>query len=146
MLRSLLIGVALLALATLAHAKRVKKSILPPPEFDHPYVGTIKVIRDDAGSLPCRPRSLSNRLGCTYPPKKPDEECVIYLAFPDDIKEAGYSENDLWRHEIAFCNGWKGYRSLGDDSLAVEMDKEIEKEMKKEKDRKKKKNWTPTRN
>jgi hypothetical protein len=138
MIRSLLIGVALLALATPAHAKKVKKSILPPPQFDPPFEGTIKVTRDSEASLPCRPRSLSTRLGCTYPPKKPDEGCVIYLALPDEIKEAGYSENDLWRHEIAFCNGWKGYRSLGDDSLAIEMDKEIEKEMKKKEKEEKK--------
>jgi hypothetical protein len=33
MIRSLLIGMALLALATPAHAKKVKKSILPPPNL-----------------------------------------------------------------------------------------------------------------
>src|SRR6516165_8154422 len=101
MIKTLLIGAALLALTASAQAKNVKKSIVPPAEFDHPFEGTIKVTRDSEASLPCRPRSLSTRLGCTYPQKKPDEECVIYLALPDEIKEAGYSENDLWRHEIA---------------------------------------------
>jgi hypothetical protein len=107
-----------------AHAKNVKKSVLPPSQFDHPFEGTIKVIRDSEASLPCRPRSLSTRLGCTYPPtSETDKDCVVYLALPDEINAAGYSENDLWRHEIAFCNGWKGYRPLGDDSLVTQLDK-----------------------
>jgi hypothetical protein len=37
----------------------------------------------------------------------------------------------LWRHEVAVCNGWRGYRSLGDDSLVIQMDKELKREEKK---------------
>jgi hypothetical protein len=118
--KNALLVVALSAMCAVspAHAKKVRKSILPPSQFDHPFEGTITVKRDSEASLPCRPRSLSTRLGCTYPSTTgSDKECEIYLALPDEIKAAGYSENDLWRHEIAFCNGWKGYRTLGDDSL-----------------------------
>jgi hypothetical protein len=133
MLKTTIIAVlALSMLASAAHAKNVKRSILPPPEFDHPYVGKIKVIRDSAWSLPCRPRSLSSRLGCAYPPDETDEECVIYLAERGEIEEAGYTENAVWRHEIAHCNGWKHYRTLsGDPQFDKQLDKQWEKERKK---------------
>jgi|KBSSwiS6_1023812.scaffolds.fasta_scaffold39241_2 hypothetical protein len=55
---------------------------------------------------------MSTRLGCTFPPDKEGDECLIYLAEKDEIKDAGYSENDLWRHEVAASNGWKGYRPI----------------------------------
>ena len=47
---------------------------------------------------------MSTRLGCTFPPDKEGDECLIYLAEKDEIKDAGYSENDLWRHEVAASN------------------------------------------
>jgi hypothetical protein len=78
-LAAIALALSFSALATPAAAK--KKSILPPPEFDHPYVGTITVKRDSSASVPCRPRSLSTRLGCAFPPDKDGEECVIYLAY-----------------------------------------------------------------
>jgi hypothetical protein len=114
-----------------AHAKNVRKSILPPSEFDHPYEGKIRVIRDTAWSLPCRPRSLSTRLGCAYPPDKTDDACVIYLAEREEIEEAGYTENTVWRHEVAVCNGWRGYRPLFDTQVEKQLEKELEKELEK---------------
>jgi hypothetical protein len=111
----LAIACAALLLATGAQAKPVKKSILPPAEFDHPFVGTIYVTRLSETALECRPRSLSTRLACTYPPGKDGPECEIHLALLEEIKDAGYRENDLWRREIAYCNGWKGYQPLGTD-------------------------------
>lgn len=103
------LAVAALSLAMLAPANAAPKQIKIPREFDHIYNGKITVIRDSAWSLPCRPRSLSAHLGCTYPQ---EDECVVYLATRDDIKEAGYTEDAVWRHEMAYCNGWKDYRPL----------------------------------
>jgi hypothetical protein len=74
-----------------AHAKNVRKSksILPPPEFDHLYEGNIRVKRDSAWAAPCRPISLSGRLGCAFPPDKPNDECFVFSAPREDVAMDG---------------------------------------------------------
>jgi hypothetical protein len=109
-----LIAAMLLATGT-AHAKNVRKSILPPPKYDHLYEGRITIIHESSASLPCRPMSLTERLGCAYleeNKERKDKECVIWLASREEIEEAGYTENTILRREIASCNGWEGYRRL----------------------------------
>jgi hypothetical protein len=104
---------ALMGFSLAAHAKNVRKSLpLPPPEFDHFYKGSIEVKRDSSWSAPCRPKSLSSRLGCVYPPEEPGGECSVFLAWREDIEETGYTENAVWRQLMARCNGWKDYRPL----------------------------------
>jgi hypothetical protein len=104
----------LVALSAPVRAKEVRKSksILPPPEFDHLYEGNIRVKRDSAWAAPCRPISLSGRLGCAFPPDKPGEECFVFVAPREEIEEAGYAENAVWRHLMARCNGWRNRQPL----------------------------------
>jgi hypothetical protein len=130
----LLTGIAVLFLATgTGHAKNVR--ILPPPKYDHLYEGRIAIIHGDSAGLPCRPRSLSTRLGCAYLEKDEvgnyhttGKECVIFLASREEIEEAGYTENTILRREMARCNGWEGYRRL---PYEVEADRELDKELSK---------------
>jgi len=125
--RLFLVGIAALFLATgTAHAKNVRQVSLPPLQYDHIYEGRISVRHELAGSLPCRPRSLSIRLNCVYldEDKDKEKECVIWLASREEIEEAGYTEDALWRRANAACNGWKGYRRL---PLEIESDKKAEK-------------------
>jgi hypothetical protein len=105
---------ALMGFTLPTHAKNVKKSksILPPPEFDHFYRGNISVKRDSAWSAPCRPISLSGRLGCAFPPDKSNDECFVFMAPREEIEEAGYTENAVWRHLMARCNGWRNPQPL----------------------------------
>jgi hypothetical protein len=133
MKRIFLTSIAALLLATgTAHAKSVKKSILPPPEFDHLYEGRITIIHDDEASLPCRPRSLSIRLGCTFleddKDHPPEKTCFVWLAPRGQIEKAGYTENIIFRRQIALCNGWKRYRRL---RYELEWEKEVDKELRK---------------
>ena len=100
----------------------IRAPVLPPPKFDHLYEGRIAIIHGDSASLPCRPRSLSTRLGCAYLEEdkvgnyhSTGKECLIFLASREEIKEAGYTESALLRHEMAYCNGWEGYRPLGEN-------------------------------
>jgi hypothetical protein len=113
----------LAALFTLIGSQAHAKSILPPSKYDHPFEGTIIVKRNDSGSLPCRPRSLSIRYGCAFL-SEDGKECEIHLAYTHELP-TGMRENDLWRHEIARCNGWQGYRPLGDDSLVRQLDRSL---------------------
>src|SRR5262245_12540502 len=128
---ALLAGIAALFLATgAAHAKDVRRSILPPPKFDHLYEGQITIRHDSAWSLPCRPRSLAERLGCTFleedEKNPPAKECFIWLALKKEIEEAGYTENIIFRRQMALCNGWKGYRRL---PYEMKSDREMDKEL-----------------
>jgi hypothetical protein len=94
----------------------------PPPQFDYFYKGSIKVKRDSSWVAPCRPKSLSSRLGCAYPPEESGGECLVFLAWRQDIEEAGFTENMVWRQLMARCNGWKDYRSgskLGDRGFSA---------------------------
>jgi hypothetical protein len=77
---------------------------------------------------------MSTRLGCTFledldkdgnyssAEREAGKECTIYLADPDEIREAGYTESALLRHEMAACNGWEGYRTLGTNWYWTEKD------------------------
>jgi len=70
MKKVLLTGVAVLFLATgTAHASyqiKVRAPVIPPHKYDHFYQGRVTIIRNDSGSLPCRPNSMSTRLGCAF--------------------------------------------------------------------------------
>jgi hypothetical protein len=132
MKKLLLTGIAVLTLlyAGGAHAKKVRQVTLPPSQYDHIYEGRITVRHELAGSLPCRPRSLSIRLSCVYldEDKDKEKECVIWLASRKEIEEAGYTEDALWRRANAACNGWKGYRRL---PYELEFDRKMDKELSK---------------
>jgi hypothetical protein len=133
-----LTGIAALFLATgTAHAsyqKKVRAPVIPPHKYDHPYPGRVTIARIDSTSLPCRPNSMSTSLGCAFledldkkgnyhdAEKEAGKECYIYLASDDEIKEAGYTPNAMLRHEMAGCNGWPGYRTLGENWIWEEKD------------------------
>jgi len=134
----LLVGCAALFLATgTAHAsyqKKVRAPVIPPHKYDHPYPGRTTITRGDSASLPCRPNSMSTRLGYAFleeldkdgnyrvSEREAGKECYIYLASDDEIKGAGYTPNALLRHEMAGCNGWPGYRTLGENWIWEEKD------------------------
>jgi hypothetical protein len=81
--------------------------IIPPPEFDHPFAGTVIVIpaRDQNHVLELCPGSKFvagfPALACAHL-----TPCKIVLAADDVIKEAGHLPDLVRRHEIAHCNGW----------------------------------------
>ena len=138
MTHAVLTGIAVLFLATgTAHASyqiKVRAPVIPPHKYDHPYPGRVTIIRNDSGSLPCRPNSMSTRLGCAFledldekgnyhsAEKEAGKECSIFLASDSEIKEAGYTPSAMLRHEMAGCNGWPGYRPLGENWIWEEKD------------------------
>jgi hypothetical protein len=82
---TMLLATALAGFSLATHAKNVRKSLPPPPpQFDYFYKGSIKVKRDSSWAAPCRPKSLSSRLGCAYPPEESGGECLrTYLKIAD---------------------------------------------------------------
>jgi hypothetical protein len=78
--------------------------VVPPPEFDHPYDGVLKVTtaRDQNHVRELCPKanfSLGVALGCAH---VQTGSCWIILA-PDAATHFGEL---VLRHEIAHCNGW----------------------------------------
>jgi hypothetical protein len=81
--------------------------ILPPEEFDRPYGGELVIVRVDSPDLLipyCRNPS-GKVLGCAEY-KHLDKKCIIYLIPDGFYTSVGYDPNDVFRHEVAHCNGW----------------------------------------
>jgi hypothetical protein len=76
----------------------------PPPEFDHAFKGTVE-IRESAD--PCSNGNMFT-LGCTtYIQSEPYPLCHIEMLKRRMIEAMGGKYDDVLRHEIGHCNGWK---------------------------------------
>jgi hypothetical protein len=88
------------------HKRRIY-AILPPEEYYHPYGGELVIVRVDSPDVLvsyCQ-NTTQTVLGCA---QRRVDKCYIYLV-PDGFYESvGYDPEDVFRHEIAHCNGWPG--------------------------------------
>jgi hypothetical protein len=85
--------------------------VLPPPEYDRPYDGTLILIRAQSEDevrryCPGMTFNLGVALGCTF--CRPGE-CTIIMASDEVIIAAGHDPGVVWRHERAHANGWPAW-------------------------------------
>src|SRR5262245_46082448 len=84
----------------------------PPPEFDRPFDGKLEIIYDDDD--PCSATGSRIVVACTngredfhpQPYMKNPGKCVIRLV-RRVIEAWKVNIEDVVRHEIAHCNGWR---------------------------------------
>jgi hypothetical protein len=104
------IGLLTLALAAAPAAAEPRLLILAPPEYDHPYKGTLtwQMAHDQQQVRDACPKvafKLGVALACSLRWEK-ENACLIVLAPEEDMKKAGLPLEMIKRHEIAHCNGW----------------------------------------
>ena len=98
----------ILLLAT-APALALSPDAPPPPKYDHPFNGVVRVDHDVAACIKMRPLVPGEiRLGCTDWRKTADAEglCVVHMLPDKELKRYGFSRERLLRHHIGHCNGW----------------------------------------
>jgi hypothetical protein len=109
----------ILLLAT-APALALSPDAPPPPKYDHPFNGVVRVDHDVAACIKMRPLVPGEiRLGCTDWRKTADAKglCVVHM-LPDkelkrkELKRYGFSRERLLRHHIGHCNGWPDDHSI----------------------------------
>jgi hypothetical protein len=110
--RKYALAIALMALSTAANAQVTLCCglILPPPEYDRPFVGELTITRFEASDQQkvC-PGTPNSAVGCTMPPSMAGpRRCRIYI--PHDARERlaryGFAFEDYLRHERSHCVGW----------------------------------------
>src|SRR5262245_19929492 len=85
---------------------------LPPVQFDHPFIGklTLTRVKTLAEVRDACPNAVSNingvTLGCTYATAD-QSRCRIILIEDSTLLNFGKDPDDVYRHEIGHCNGWK---------------------------------------
>ena len=102
MKRTIAYALAGVLLASSAHA-----ATLPPLEYDHPYAGRLDVIVAENAEqirIGC-PTTGGGSLGLACALRYEDH-CTIVRRPEADIVRAGYTLNEVTRHEIGHCNGW----------------------------------------
>ncbi len=87
----------------------MRDDFYPPSHYDHEYAGKLFISAENALpnlALACGLPTLS----CTQVPGThglASDECLILLPKRDIWDKTGISFEDLKRHEIAHCNGWR---------------------------------------
>jgi hypothetical protein len=79
-------------------------NILPPAEFDHVYIGTVRInqLQDIEhakrhGCIGVRPVACATVYAGV---------CVIWMIPDDQIRANGLAPEIVLRHEMGHCNGW----------------------------------------
>ena len=110
----------ILLLAT-APALALSPDAPPPPKYDHPFNGVVRVDHDVAACIKMRPLVPGEiRLGCADGRK--EGLCVVHM-LPDkelkrkELKRYGFSRERLLRHHIGHCNGWPDDHSIPSSEL-----------------------------
>lgn len=88
----------------------VKKSmgaVLPPPEYDKPYTGTLVIVEFDSQDKIRRAcpntKFPEYALGCTI--KYPDR-CVVFIVNEEEMAKTRFTTKVVLRHERGHCEGW----------------------------------------
>src|SRR6476646_2897118 len=99
----------ILLLAT-APALALSPDAPPPPKYDHPFNGVVRVDHDVAACIKMRPLVPGEiRLGCTDRRSKTADAkdlCIVHMLPEEELKRYGASSERLLRHNIGHCNGW----------------------------------------
>jgi hypothetical protein len=90
------------------------RQLAPPAKYDRPYTGDLVYARlsteADVSSI-CPKSNLPYKLGCAFMSggKTKDgayNRCQVFIVADTVIARAGFKLDDIYRHEIAHCNGW----------------------------------------
>jgi hypothetical protein len=112
--------VAALMLASIATGRAevpptIMPDFYPPPEFDRPFEGSLFIaenLEQEVLLAACNmvDRAKHGLFGCTHLPNThglKGDQCVILLAQTSFLSLYGVVLEELKRHEIAHCNGWR---------------------------------------
>jgi hypothetical protein len=100
------------------YAAEYKRELIPPPEYDRPYTGTLTIERvtDPAAvQMLCPNLGGGEHFGCAKVAKDLSW-CNVYIVSDAFINKRsnevttlfGHSYENFLQHEIAHCNGWPG--------------------------------------
>jgi hypothetical protein len=90
------------------------RQIAPPAKYDKPYTGNLIYARlsteADVGMI-CPKSNLPYKLGCAFMSGGRTKDgaynrCQVFIVIDAVIIKAGFTLDDIYRHEIAHCNGW----------------------------------------
>jgi hypothetical protein len=85
------------------------KNYLPPPEFDHPYKGEMKIIRGTQEQLraacPTSFKPGNHAIGCMKMHLE-GMPCIVYILNDIGLQAIGWDYDIVFRHERAHCAGW----------------------------------------
>jgi hypothetical protein len=114
MTKILALAAVLLAGILSAYAQ-IPANFYPPSEFDRPFAGSLFIAEEieqqallEACSMVGQAKHGLN--GCAQVPNThglKSDECVILLAQKSFLDRYGVELEDLKRHEVAHCNGWR---------------------------------------
>lgn len=93
--------------------KLASRQIVPPVEYDKPYEGQLVVTRvkteREVENL-CPKTAFPQKLACSYMKGRLAsgswEKCYMILVSDEIIRDAGFTPELVYRHEIGHCNGW----------------------------------------
>lgn len=100
---------ALLMIASGAHAGRNDPTWNPPARFDHPYHGKLRLYRLPQPEVAkrCRwlgvPNPYPEQRGCSFNVGTPGTMCVVIIINKPYLLQTPAA---VLRHEIGHCNGW----------------------------------------
>jgi hypothetical protein len=84
--------------------------VLPPKEYDKPYIGALIVIyardQDHVRELCPDVNFVGAAIACAI---RGEESCFVAIAPDADIAAAGATHWLVMRHEMGHCNGWRGH-------------------------------------
>jgi hypothetical protein len=105
------IALACISFLILASPAQAQRGFLPPEEFDHPFDGSLRVVRlqtqqEVRQNCPNMTFILPVASGCSVKWKSLPRLCYVFMVSDDEIKAAGYDPEIVLRHEIGHCNGW----------------------------------------
>ena len=92
------------------------RQIAPPLKYDRPYTGDLIYVRlgteADVRAI-CPKSNLPYKLGCAFMSggKTKDgayNRCQVFIVIDEVISRAGFTPDNIYRHEIGHCNGWPG--------------------------------------
>jgi hypothetical protein len=86
------------------------KNFLPPPQFDRPYEGELKIVRGTQADLraacPSSFKLGNHAIGCMQLHLQ-GMPCIIYILNDIGLQAIGWDYDIVLRHERGHCNGWK---------------------------------------
>jgi hypothetical protein len=79
---------------------------LPPAQYDHPYSGTVEVVRvSTRAEAKAACPNIVRPVGCA---RSVYGKCLIFVLPDAELKRTGFNPEYVLKHEIAHCNGWPG--------------------------------------
>jgi hypothetical protein len=94
-----------------AMLNQIFPTLIPPAEYDHPFQGVVMITRLDRAALIKR-CVLPNAWGCAH---HNGPSCEVTIGIDEMlVTTTGIRVpwQDIYRHEIAHCNGWPAHHPM----------------------------------